>query len=655
MGTDKATILLVDDQPDNLFVLCQIMTQYLPGCRVLTATDGEAGVAMAIAESPDAALIDMQMPGMDGIEMCRLLKARADTASVPVILMTAQQSTGGLRARGLDAGADDFIVRPIDNIELVARIRTVLRMKRAEDQLRARKAELRVRVAEQTALLRDYQRAVESSQDLIAVISRDFTYHLANEAFLQYYELAREQIFGVPVAELLGEECFAVEVKPRLEQAFAGETVQYEMLRLFPRLGPRYLQICYAPMNTLDGGVDAVVAIAIDITEKKRAEATLQQMTQQFEALLDGIPDALLLLTPERKVIWANRGAALHLQQAVEDLPGNHCYQLRQKRSQPCDNCPVITCFASGEAEEAMIATPDGRMWGVKAFPLTDAEGTVTSVIELATDITEKMRLREEAITASRLASLGELAAGVAHEINTPNAVILLNGGLIQRMSADILAILDVHSQQHGDFLLGGLEYSELREDLPLLSTELVASGLRIKRIVQDLKNFARPERSDLCGMVDLNAAVRAANRLVANVIRNSTSHFVVSYGEDLPAIRGSLQRIEQVLVNLFMNACQALPDTSKGVQVKTRYDAQRRMNVLEVQDEGVGILPENLPHVKSPFFSTRSETGGTGLGLSVSARIVEEHGGNLIFASMPGQGTLVTLSLPVVAEGAGS
>ena len=649
MGTEKTTILLVDDQPDNLFVLRQVIAQSLPACRVLTAIDASAGLAVAAAEALDAALIDMQMPGIDGIEMCRQLKVGTDTADVPVILMTAQRSTPEMRAKGLDAGADDFIVRPIDNIELIARIKTVLRMKRAEDRLRAGKAELKIRVAEQTARLRDYQRAVESTQDLVAVVARDFTYQLANEAFLYYYDRPRNRILGSSLAEILGEKCFAGEVRHFLDRAFSGETVQFEMQREFPRLGNRYLQIRYSPMTTENGFVDAVVAVATDITEKKQAQETLRQLTQQFETLLDGIPDVLLLLSPERRVIWANRGAALHLQQPEEDLPGSHCFQLWHKHSQPCENCPVKACFTSGETEEVMIGTPDGRMWGVKAFPLKNADGAVTSVLELSTDITEKMRLREEATAASRLASLGELAVGVAHEINTPNAVILLNGGLIQKISADILRILDTHCQQYGDFLLGGVEYSELREDLPLLSEELVASGQRIKRIVQDLKNFARQERGGLWEKVDLNEAVRAAERLVANVIRKSTSRFVVSYADDLPSIRGSLQRIEQVVVNLLMNACQALPDTTRGVFVATRHDPLRRMNVLEVRDEGVGIASEHLPHVKAPFYSTRGETGGTGLGLSVSARIVEEHHGSLDFTSTQGQGTLVTLALPVV------
>lgn len=649
MINESATLLLVDDQPDNLFVLRQVIARHLPDCRILTATGAEEGLALADVEVLDGALIDMQMPGMDGIEMCRHFKTTPRTAMTPVILMTAQHSTAALRAHGLDAGADDFIVRPIDNIELIARIRTILRMKRAEDRLRAGKAELERRVARQSTLLLDYQRAVESTWSLVAVVKRDYTYHLVNEAFLHYYDLPRERVVGCSVAEMIGADVFATRIQPYLEQAFAGATVEFEMVRSFPRMGHRYLQIRYSPMTQEDGGIDAVVAVATDITEKKQAEENLRQITQQFETLLDGIPDALLLISPEYRIVWANRGAARHMRLREQDLPGRYCFQFWHNNDQPCEICPVGACFASGETEEAMVGTPDGRMWGVKAFPLKDAAGKVVNVIELSTDITEKMKLRDEAITASRLASLGELAAGVAHEINTPTGVILINGEVLKRISDDAATILDEHYRTQGDFQLGGLDYVELREELPHLQGELLESARRIKRIVQDLKNFARQERYDLSEELDLNEAVQTAERLVASIIRKSTSRFVVTRADDLPPCRGSLQRIEQVVVNLIMNACQALPDNARGVFVSTHYDPRAGMNVLEVRDEGIGIAPEHLPHVKEPFFSTRRETGGTGLGLSVSARIVKEHGGTLDFQSTPDQGTVATLRLPAI------
>jgi polar amino acid transport system substrate-binding protein len=141
--------------------------------------------------------------------------------------------------------------------------------------------------------------------------------------------------------------------------------------------------------------------------------------------------------------------------------------------------------------------------------------------------------------------------------------------------------------------------------------------------------------------------------RLVDNPLRKATQRFELELEDGLPAVRGSARRIEQVVVNLLLNACQALPDPARRVRLATRHDARRSAVVLEVHDEGVGIPPEHLSRLTDPFFTTKREAGGTGLGLSVSEGIVKEHGGALEFSSTVGAGTVVALVLPVMPEAA--
>jgi polar amino acid transport system substrate-binding protein len=184
-----------------------------------------------------------------------------------------------------------------------------------------------------------------------------------------------------------------------------------------------------------------------------------------------------------------------------------------------------------------------------------------------------------------------------------------------------------------------------------MLLVEMEESAGRIKRIVDDLKDFARLDGADLREPVDLNEAVRASVRLVGNAIKNATDHFTLDLAADLPPFVGSLQRIEQVVVNLIMNACQALPDKSKGITVTTGYDSFHGTCTVQVHDQGRGIPPEILPRIIDPFFTTKRESGGTGLGLSICMRIVKSYGGTLEFHSAPGAGTTVTLSLPVEKE----
>jgi PAS domain S-box-containing protein len=265
------TILLVDDRRENLFVLQKILAEYLPNCETSTATSAEEGLALIAMRSFDGALIDMQMPGMDGIEMCRRLKRHPQSAVIPVILITAHHSTAELRARGLEAGADDFIERPIDNAELIARIRTILRMKHAEDRLRAGKAELERQVAQQTVTLREYRKAVESSHDLIAIVDRQFRYSMVNAAWLRQQGLNRDAVIGHSICEIFGDETFE-KLKPRLERCLRGETLLFEQPFDLLTQGRRFIQLRLSPITADDGNIEGIVIIRRDVTLERESE-----------------------------------------------------------------------------------------------------------------------------------------------------------------------------------------------------------------------------------------------------------------------------------------------------------------------------------------------------------------------------------------------
>lgn len=262
---------------------------------------------------------------------------------------------------------------------------------------------------------------------------------------------------------------------------------------------------------------------------------------------------------------------------------------------------------------------------------------------------------QQQLIQADKMASLGVLVSGVAHEINNPSSLLLLNLPVLQEAYADCLDILDAHYREHGDFMLGGLEYSRMREEIPLMLDEMLEGSHRIKRIVGDLKDFSRHGSTDLTEIPDFNAVVVTAIRLVDNSIRNATWHFEVDYGANLPAVRGNAQRIEQVVINLIVNACQALENPQQGIFLRTYIDTDKMGQpqvLLEVRDQGCGMDPDVMSRLTDPFFTTKRESGGTGLGLSVSAGIVHEHQGQLTFDSRVGEGTTVRLALPALQPG---
>ncbi len=278
-------------------------------------------------------------------------------------------------------------------------------------------------------------------------------------------------------------------------------------------------------------------------------------------------------------------------------------------------------------------------------------EELAREVAERKLALEELRRHQDKLVQADKMASLGILVSGVAHEINNPNGLMLLNLPILRDVYSDALAELEERYRREGDFLLGGVSYSRMRDEVPQMLEEMVHASQRIKRIVEDLKDFARPDAVAAMEPFDINGVVRAAVRLVDPSLRKATTRFSATYADGLPPVWGNPLRIEQVVVNLLINACQSLPSTDRAIELATVLDQDAGRVTVSVRDEGVGILPEHLPHLTDPFFTTKRESGGTGLGLSISAGIVQEHGGEITFGSPPEGGTLVRLSLPVMKE----
>ncbi|BCS89840.1 PocR ligand-binding domain-containing protein [Pseudodesulfovibrio sediminis] len=269
-------------------------------------------------------------------------------------------------------------------------------------------------------------------------------------------------------------------------------------------------------------------------------------------------------------------------------------------------------------------------------------------------DITKRIQSQREAkekqqqlIQADKMVSLGILVAGMAHEINNPNSFMTLNLPLVLDVWEDITPILEEYYRENGDFIAGGLEYTELRETIPELLSRMHEGASRIRGIVGSLKDFSRNSPDEFRWDIDINEVVRGSLELVGSLVVKSTSRFQDMLAPELPAVTANPQKISQVLINLLVNACEALTGREQAITLHTAYDVGKDEVVIRVRDEGAGIPEELMTKIMDPFFTTKREDGGTGLGLSVSSAIVEEHGGALMFTSKPGQGTTAELRLP--------
>ncbi len=283
-----------------------------------------------------------------------------------------------------------------------------------------------------------------------------------------------------------------------------------------------------------------------------------------------------------------------------------------------------------------------------EAEEVTFFDGILEDITERKQIEAEKALRQQQLIHADKMISLGVLVSGVAHEINNPNQFIVTNLSPLRRCMEDALPILDRYAQSEGDFMLGGRRYSMRRKQMQEMFGNIAKGAERIRNIVNELRDYARENPCDTLETVHLNNVVQSALALLSPLIKKHTRHFTVLYAQDLPPIQGIYQRLEQVLINLIQNACQALNNPKDSITVRTYHDLEQQAVCVEITDTGIGIEAEDLLHVTDPFFTTKRSSGGSGLGLSISSSIMKEHHGSLTFESQPGQGTTALVSLSV-------
>lgn len=247
---------------------------------------------------------------------------------------------------------------------------------------------------------------------------------------------------------------------------------------------------------------------------------------------------------------------------------------------------------------------------------------------------------QQQLLQAGKLVTLGTLVSGVAHEINNPNAYIMLNASLALRQLKDLEA-------GGGGYGIPAAERDVLRRFGGVMENVYQGSK-RIDSIVKRLKDYYRKDQGGRKEPLDVNAVAAKAIEILDVKIRAATRRFRFEPGTSLPQVAGNFQELEQVLINLIENACQSLPDADGQVTVRTSSDGAGKV-VLEVEDTGIGIPAEHLDRITDPFFTTKRESGGTGLGLSLVLSILSDHGGMIRFAPGAGRGTLAMVLLPAL------
>lgn len=263
-------------------------------------------------------------------------------------------------------------------------------------------------------------------------------------------------------------------------------------------------------------------------------------------------------------------------------------------------------------------------------------------------DISQHKIVENQLFQAQKMEALGTLVAGVAHEINNPINLILFNLPLLERIWDDLLPIVVEQAANAPRAKLGGLTYEFIQANLPRLISDMAKAAQRVVRIVSGLKDFSRKSNPAETAPIQVNKAVKNATFLVGTTLKKSKSKLILDLAPDLPLIQANLQNLEQVFVNLIINAVQSIHHNHGRIHLVTSLRAKDNQVVIEVADNGRGINPTVADKIFDPFVTDRQADGGTGLGLSVSYNLVKSLSGDISFQTIAGKGTTFSVALPV-------
>jgi two-component system NtrC family sensor kinase len=362
------------------------------------------------------------------------------------------------------------------------------------------------------------------------------------------------------------------------------------------------------------------------LLEEKVIERTLllTRAKRTWQATFDAFVDPLSIVDHDMCIVRTNLAFARHCGADVRDINGKKCHQVLFGQNSACTGCPVSQTFASGKAKESEIADEAGgrvfRMWSVPLHADDNDESSGHSqVVCHYKDVTDEKELTRRVIQTEKMAAVGTLAGGVAHEINNPLGAIL---------AFTQLAMTEAE------------EGSSLRDFLQ----EIESSAERCKHIVASLLGFSRQSHGERKPVVLGEVADRAIFLCRSETMRRNVE-VITDYNNKTPKILADGNQIQQVLINLISNASHAI-DNNGAITIRTSFVPGKSVSI-KVSDNGPGIALEHQEKLFEPFFTTKPEDQGTGLGLSVSYGIVEDHGGKIEVTSKKGKGAAFELIFP--------
>jgi two-component system NtrC family sensor kinase len=346
----------------------------------------------------------------------------------------------------------------------------------------------------------------------------------------------------------------------------------------------------------------------------------LQQARDYLQAVFDAVGVGISIVDKDLRIIKCNERQKELLVRDIKDIEGRHCYEVYCGIDSPPLICPAIETIERNREVFLKEVTKKGRIFQINTSPLRDRNGNITGVIEVSVDITDKKKTEEALYQAEKLAAVGRLAAGIAHELNNPlgniigYAKLLLQSGNLGDWEREKLSVIIEQAQKGSDIIRGLLEFSHQR---PLELREVNINN-SIERVLSSMESLFK----------------------IGNIRVKKEFNLI-------PPVMADEKQIEQVFYNIILNAVQALEGRSEGCIEINTMNLNSSVQV-SIKDNGPGIPKEHLSLIFDPFFTTKPPGKGTGLGLSICSKIIKKHSGSIWVESRPGEGAVFNILLPL-------
>jgi len=521
--------------------------------------------------------------------------------------------------------------------------------KKEEDRLRFR-VESEIKLADQRSR---FQRIFDHLPDPVLVLNEDYMVEEVNRTFLIQFHKTMDQVIGQPCYRIFHQfeaPCDHYGLVCPLPQV-VQQCETHSVIQRFPQQDGCQLfhEITMSALCPPEGRRrKRVIEVIKDVTAKRQLEEALQESEERtrkllkqtiagkkfLETILNGIEDQMMVIDLDYRIIEVNRALLEMVGLRREEVVGKHCYEVSHHLHEPCSTpdhpCPLKDAVASGKAASTTHVhyAKDGREHyiHVVCHPIFDENGKVSRVIDLSRDITKEVINRTRMLHDDKMTSLGRLSASVVHEINNPLTGILNFIKLMQRL-------LNKGTPSETDL-------ENMRQYLEMVYNETS----RVSKTVSNLLAFSRKTKPEFT-VLDLNRLIEETLALTEYQMRLQGITIKRRFTEPLPAVHADPGQMKQALLNLFLNAQDAMPQGGiLTIQTKTYHN---REVIIRVIDTGVGIPKESFSQIFEPFYTTKKK-GGVGLGLSVVYGIIRDHKGLIKVDSIVGQGTTFTIRLPV-------